>query len=666
MTDKVEKMPRWRLLVLALLVVGAFWELIARLHTLQVRESDDYESSQIRQSVRRVLLPAPRGRIFDRNGLCLADNRPSSCIAVYAEELRKPGAWSNTVNAVDARIDELSAALGIERQITRDDIRQHIAKRLPLPLLAWQDIDERTLARFAEEFANDPGMDVYVQPERVYPQGSLAAHVLGYVGRERPTATNEVFHYNLVGMKGRAGIEASQDALLAGVPGGKLITVDVSGYRHGETTARPAIPGHDIRLTLDAGLQAELERLLAGNRGAAVAIDPRNGDVLALVSAPAFDPNELSPSVPPATWRTLMADKDRPLLNRAISGVYPPGSVFKPCVALAALAAGVSPSVAYDCNGAFTLGNMRLRCTASVGHGEHIGIRYALEQSCNPFFCSLGVHVGIEAIDAFATQMGFGRRTGIPLGGERAGLLPTPEWKARVRHDGWRAGDTANLAIGQGFLLVTPLQIGLYAAALANGGTLHRPRLVADDGEIGDGRWEIGDGRWEIGDRRYSPQGGASTIQLFNSSTSSSDNAYRIVRGGMYDVVNARRGTGRRAKVPGLEMAAKTGEYGTRQNRRKHTWMIAFAPFENPTIALAILVEDGDTGGRTVAPLIRAALAHYFGLPDPGDEPPPELPDSPESPERPEESAPERINEQTMQRRNDATMQRCNDPGGAA
>ena len=274
MTDQVPDMPRWRLLVLALLVVAALWLLAARLHTLQVRESGDYASSQMRQSVRRVLLPAPRGRIFDRNGRCLADNRPSYCIAVYVEELRRPGAWSNTVNAVDARIDEIAATLGLPRQISREAIARHVSKRLPLPLLAWQDVDERTLARFAETFANDPGMDVYVQPERVYPCGPLAAHVLGYVGREHPVATNEVFHYNVVGMKGRAGVEASQDALLAGVPGGKLITVDVAGYRHGETTARPAIPGRDIRLTLDAGLQAELERLLGGRRGAAVAVDP--------------------------------------------------------------------------------------------------------------------------------------------------------------------------------------------------------------------------------------------------------------------------------------------------------------------------------------------------------------------------------------------------------
>ncbi len=625
MTDKVENMPRWRLLILALLTIASLGLLASRLHTLQVRESGDYASSQLRQSVRRVLLPAPRGRIFDRNGEILADNRPSYCIAVYVEELRQPGTWSNTVNAVEARLDEISASLGVPRQITRSDIRRHISKRLPLPLLAWQDVDDRSLARFAEEFANNPGMDIYVQPERIYPHGALAAHILGYVGREKPAETNEVFHYNVLGMKGRAGIEASMDSVLAGEPGGKLITVDVSGYRHGETISRPSKPGRDIHLTIDAGLQAELERLIGGRRGAAVAVDPRDGEILALASEPAFDPNALSPSVPPALWRALMADKDRPLLNRAISGAYPPGSVFKPCVALAALEAGVSPNVSYSCNGVFTLGNMHLRCSSTYGHGENLSLRYAIEQSCNPFFCSLGTHIGIEAIDSFAAKMGFGRRTGIPLGGEREGLLPTPEWKSRVRHDGWRAGDTANLSIGQGLLLATPLQIAMYAAALANGGTLHRPRLVADDESMHNAQCAMHNADAQFATNATNKR----TNEQTNKRTSDSA-AYGIVRGGMYDVVNAPRGTGRRAKVPGLKVAAKTGtaEYGSRSNRRKHTWMIAFAPFDNPTIALAILIEDGDSGGRTVAPLIRAALAYWFGLPDPGDET-----ESPESPE---------------------------------
>ena len=645
MTDTVENMPRWRLLILALLTIASLGLLASRLHTLQVKESGDYASSQVRQSVRRVLLPAPRGRIFDRNGEILADNRPSYCIAVYIEELRKPGPWSNTVNAVEARLDHISTALGIPRQISRADIRRHISRRLPLPLLAWQDLDDRSLARFAEEFANDPGMDIYVQPERIYPHGAIAAHILGYVGREKPAETNEVFHYNVLGMKGRAGIEASMDAVLAGEPGGKLITVDVSGYRHGETISRPSKPGRDIRLTIDAGLQAQLERLIGDRRGAAVAVDPRNGEILALASEPAFDPNALSPSVPPALWRALMADKDRPLLNRAISGVYPPGSVFKPCVALAALKSGVSPNISYSCNGVFVLGNMRLRCSSTYGHGENLSLRYAIEQSCNPFFCSLGTHIGIDVIDAYAAKMGFGRRTGIPLGGEREGLLPTPEWKSRVRHDGWRVGDTANLAIGQGLLLVTPLQVAMYAAALANGGTLHRPRLVADDEAMQNAECTmhnasstsqtyLGASAPSAALRENSAPHQPSNRQTVKPSNSTSDNAFRIVRGGMYDVVNAPKGTGRRAKVPGLEVAAKTGtaEYGSRSNRRKHTWMIAFAPFDNPTIALAIVIEDGDSGGRTVAPLVRSALAYWFGLPDPGDETAPEEPQTPEEP----------------------------------
>ena len=594
-----ESMPRWRLVVLALVSVSLLWTLARRLRTIQIDESPAYASTQVRQSLRRVLLPAPRGRILDRNGIILADNRPSYCIAVYVEELRRPGAWSNTVNAVDARIDALAGELGIARQISRDEIARHVLRRLPLPLLAWRDLDDATLARFAERFADEPGLDIYVQPERVYPHGAAAAHVLGYVGRDRPQTPpgGDFFHYDVMGMKGRAGIESSMDGVLAGKPGGRLITVDVSGYRHSETN-RPAVPGHDVRLTIDIRLQETLERLFADHRGAAVAVNPGNGDILALVSAPSFDPNDLSPSIPAPLWRQLNANPYRPLLDRAISGAYPPGSVFKPCVALAALEAGVPPSVTYPCDGVYTLGTMRLRCSARYGHGPDVGLRYALEQSCNPFFCALGVRIGIGTIHDYAEKMGFGRRTGVPLAGESTGLLPDPAWKLRVRNDAWRAGDTANLAIGQGLLLVTPLQVAMYTAALANGGRLLAPRLV-EQGEIIDNRYQITDNRYP-----------------------SQRDAYRLVRGGMYDVVNAPKGTGRRAKVPGLEMAAKTGtaEYGPRSNRRKHAWMIAFAPYDNPRIALAVLIEDGDSGGRTAAPIIRSAFANYFGLPDAGPE----------------------------------------------
>ena len=580
--------PNWRIALLALAMVASLALLARRLHGIQVVESRAYAGSQMRQSVRRVQIPAPRGRIFDRDGVCLADNRPSFCIALFIEDLRRPGAWSNTVNAVDASVERLSEELGIPRQISREDIHSHVFRQLPLPLLAWQDVDERTLARFSERVTPNAGMDVYVQPERVYPLGRAAAHLVGYVGRDRPQSpTNEVSHYTIMGMKGRSGVERARNDDLAGTPGGKLITVDVSGYRHSETN-RPAKPGRDVRLTVLSRLQIRCEELLGGRKAAVVAVDPRNGDILALSSEPAYDLNTMSPSVPGPVWRALLNDPDTPLLNRAVTGVYPPGSTFKPAVALAALGLGVSPGYAVDCTGVYTLGAMRLKCAARYGHGPGLDMHKALSVSCNPYFCTLGVHIGAEAIGDFARRLGFGRRTGIGLGGESAGLVPDDLWKRSARREGWRAGDTANMAIGQGYLLVTPLQLAMYASVIANGGTLYRPRLYADEPVAVASRLDIPLAHLEV------------------------------VRRAMRDVVNAPRAGGRRARLKEVTVAAKTGtaEYGSRSNRRKHTWMIAYAPFEAPEIALAVLVEDGESGGLTAAPVVAALLRTYFGLPD--------------------------------------------------
>lgn len=577
----------WRMVFIGFLFVVALFSLGRQLHKIQIVESRAFASSQQRQSIRRVLLPAPRGRIFDRDGLCLADNRPSYCIAFFIEEMRKPGRWENTINAVDAKIDELSLRLGIPRQISRKDIERHVYRQLPLPLLVWQNVDDDILARFSEMITPDSGMDVYVQPERIYPLGKTAAHLLGYVGRDKPVApTNEVAHYNIMGMKGRAGVELARNAVLSGVPGGKLITVDVSGYRHSETN-RPPISGKDVRLTVSAKLQELIERLLGDRKASVVAIDPRNGDILALASTPSFDPNDMSPAVPSALWRQLQSDPRTPLLNRAITGVYPPGSTFKPAIALAALSSGVPASVTFDCSGVYTLGRMKLRCAVRHGHGTGITMRKAIEVSCNPYFCSLGVLAGIDDITPYIEGLGFGKRTGIGLGGEAAALLPDDAWKRRrFKGDGWRQGDTANLSIGQGYMLATPLQMAMYAGVLANGGMLFKPRLYSDDPTIIVNNIDIPKKHLEI------------------------------VRGGMYDVVNAHRGGGRRARVPGIKVAAKTGtaEYGPRSNRKKHTWMIAFAPFDNPTIALAVLVEDGESGGLTAAPIVASVLREHFGV----------------------------------------------------
>ena len=579
---------RLRMALIGLAALAGFGFLAARLHRVQVVESRTFADRAERQSVRRVLLPATRGRIFDRAGTCLADNRPSFCLAFYIEELRRPGPWSRTIDAVDAEVYRLAAVIGLPRQVTRDDIAAHVGRRLPMPFLAWENLGYDAVARFAEHMGPLPGVDIHVQSERVYPQGGIAAHLLGYVGRDKPAITNFTPHYYLPDMRGRAGVEASCDGVLAGRPGSTLLRVDAAGYKFDAWETRPAIPGRDVTLSIDATLQACGERLMAGRRGAIVAIDPRNGEVLALVSSPTFDPNAMVPAPTAKLWKRLNSDRDSPLLNRAIAGAYPPGSTFKPCVALAALGRGIPADLSYDCTGCFELGSLRLHCWNRYGHGE-ISMRKAIEQSCNPYFCNLGILAGWPAVRDMAAALGFGERTGIPLGGERKGVLPDDAWKRSTQRDRWRQGDTANTSIGQGALLATPLQVAVYAAAIANGGTLHPPKLLLGPPDAAD-----------------DPRAG--------HRVSWSRAALATVRGGMYDVVNAPNGPGATARVPGIAVAAKTGtaEYGRRPNLHKHAWMIAFAPFDNPEIAVAVLVEDGESGGRTAGPVVRGLLAHHF------------------------------------------------------
>ena len=582
-------LANWRIAVLGLLVLSGLALLALRLYRIQVVRTAFYEGRQVRQSVRRVLLPSPRGRILDRQSRLLADNQPNYCIALYVEELRQPGRWVHTVDAVDEELDELATVLRLPRACSRRQIEEHIAGSLPLPLIAWEHADDAVLARLTESRRRFPGADVFVQPERTYPQGRLAAHLLGFVGRgELDEATREGdFQYHLPGMKGRGGIEREYDDQLCGLPGGQLICVDAAGYRHHEWIGRQPVPGRDLNLTIDLRIQAALENGLADVCGAGVVLDARNGEVLALASAPTFDPNTLSPAPTPAVWRALLDDPDHPLLNRAIAGSYPPGSTFKPFVALAAQAlGGFDASTTHECQGSFQLGNRVIHCASGERHGI-VDMRKALEVSCNVYFCTLARDLGYSAIQSVAQQAGFGRRTGIDLPGETAGLLPTPEWKRAHQSEEWAVGDTCNVAIGQGLLLASPLQMAVATAAIANGGTVLRPRLVRSS------RREE-----EVAGRVEWPAA-----------------ALAVVREGMAEVVNGEEGTGHRIQVEGVNVAAKTGtaEYGPAARRRKYGWMIAFAPVEAPRVAVAMVVEDAVTGGVTVGPRLQRVLVTIFG-----------------------------------------------------
>ena len=581
-------LANWRIALLGLFFLAGLTLLGMRLYRLQVVQSAAFEQRQMRQSVRRVLLPSPRGRILDRHGRLLADNQPNYCLALYLEELRRPGRWSNTVNAVELELDRLAATLQLPRTCLRHRVEEHIRQSLPLPLIAWEHLDDAALARLVECRGTFPGVDVFVQPERLYPQGRLAAHVLGFAGRGdlAEAVRAEDYHYHLPGLSGRSGLEKEYDDLLCGLPGGQLIRVDAAGYRHDEWMARQPVPGHDLTVTLDSEIQASLESALANVRGAGVVMDPRNGDILAMASAPTFDPNTLSPAPSPAVWQALLEDPDRPLINRALAGCYPPGSTFKPFVALAAQTLGnLPPGTTYECNGTFQLGNRIIHCASGERHGT-VDMRKAIEVSCNVYFCNLASVLGYEAIWTVAQQVGFGRRTGLDLPGETMGLLPSANWKKERKQEPWSTGDTCNTAIGQGNLQVSPLQMAVATAALANGGRVLRPRLL---------------------------RGGAAEGDLI-SRTGWPTAAVDLVRAGMQDVVSGDEGTGHKAGVAGVNVAAKTGtaEYRVDGFPKKYGWMISFAPAEAPRVVVVMVIEEAQTGGLTVGPRLQRVLLTIF------------------------------------------------------
>jgi penicillin-binding protein 2 len=371
--------------------------------------------------------------------------------------------------------------------------------------------------------------------------------------------------------------------------------VDVAGFRHEDLADQSPRPGHDVVITLDMRIQRLADELARPAPAAIVVIDPRNGDVLAMASSPTFNPNDFVPSIPAGRWQALLADPGKPLVNKAILGEYPPGSTFKPVVAIAALENKLaSAQTSYECPGYLDLGRTRFRCWTQGRHGL-LNMRQAIEHSCNVYFFRLGMQIGEKYIEHMASAIGLGRPTGISLDPEAAGLVPNEAWMRRQFGHGWRMGDTCNLSIGQGALLVTPLQMAMLASVLANGGHVYRPRLVS--------AVRAADGRLV---ERFAPE----MVNELNWSPAHAD----VVRGGMRDVIMSPHGTGKLAAIPTVAFAGKTGtaEFGRKGEGRKHAWMIAFAPYEQPRYAVAVMVEEGVSGGVTAAPIMKRLLTGLF------------------------------------------------------
>jgi penicillin-binding protein 2 len=582
-----------RIYVLTGGIVIAFLVLGTSLWRLQVAKVSQFESRQKIQSLRRVRLPGIRGKIYDRNGLCLADNRPVYSIALFLEDVRRAGPWARTIDFAMEIVGQVSQVTGLKPVMDRDSIWKHIRLRLPMPLVLWNDIGPVPMARLAEQGHDIPGVDIYTQATRAYPYSPYTSHLLGYVGRAEPDTKNgeESYSYYLPEMAGRAGLEKLFDPFLRGEAGGMLVQIDVSGYRHGELARRAPKSGGDLRLTLDMEIQLLAHKAIGAHRGAVVVLDPNNGDVLAMLSAPGFDANRFVPYISTADWQELSGNLSKPLLNRAVAGVYPPGSIFKPLVGLAA--GTVNPDAVhtvYDSPSTFRIGS---RVVHTVGHGE-VDLREALKFSANVYFFKTALACGLEPIVQQALAAGLGQKTGVEVDYESSGVVPDEKWQ-QDNKTGWSDGDTCNLAIGQGYLAVTPIQMAMLTATIANGGYLYRPRLVQAYREPASADYILNPNH-RIGKMDWS------------------EAALFAVRGGMHDVIMDEKGTGRRAAVDGLDFAGKTGtaEYGVKGEGSKHTWMIAFAPFDNPQYAVAMLIEEGDSGGGTVGPRLKILMEGLY------------------------------------------------------
>jgi penicillin-binding protein 2 len=587
------------LVVLILLVFGVFG---VRFFQLQILRGEELNSIAQGNAVRLVRLEAPRGDILDREGRLLATTRPAFGVEVMPSDLRRP--------------EVTFAALGLLLDGDGDALRQRVGQprgRLRFqPVRLANDLSFDQLARVESHLYALPGVMTDVRPRRHYVGADLAAHLLGTIGeiRKDQLATREYADYQQGEVIGQSGVESLLEARLRGKAGGRNVVVNVAGRVVEVLDEVPAIPGGSVRLTLDLDLQQAAEEAFLPaavgepeKLGAAVAIDVRTGEVLALVSKPSFDPNDFAGGVDAATWRRLTGDEWRPLQNRAISGQYPPGSAYKPIVAAAVLAERVaSPQERVFCPGHFTLGRRSYRCWKKEGHGP-VDLRDAIKKSCDVYFYTMGLRLGIDRIARYAEAFGLGRRTGIPLAQEKPGLVPTSEWKLRRFGEKWMGGETVSASIGQGYNLATPLQMAVAFAALANGGRVVAPRLVLD-GEAG---------------------GSADAPEAAERAPVAEADLARILDA-LAAVVEEPGGTGGRARVPGVRVGGKTGtaqvvrlehtedleEHEIPVRYRDHAWFVSLAPVDAPEIAVAALAEHGGHGGSAAAPIAQKILARYF------------------------------------------------------
>ena len=570
--------------------------LVGRMAWLAVLEGEQYRLASENNRIQQRLIPPRRGWIVDRTGKPLALNKPDYRLEIIPEQIAD-------LDIVLARIRQVLPLSWDDELRIRADIAIQPSY---MPVEIARQLDWPAFAALNVQVADIPGVQPVRAFARVYPDADQFAHLLGYVGAPTPDQYKVQKDPVLIfpGFRiGKDGLERAQDQALRGIAGAQRVEVTARGKVVRELDTRGDTPGATLKLTIDRDLQSFTARRLGDNSASVIVIDCETGDVLTMISMPAYDPNIFSTRVPTKLWKELQENDHTPLLNKSAMGLYPPGSTFKMVTALAALEGGIAPDEGVRCTGKYKLGNNTWHCHSRRGHG-FVDMHTALPKSCDVYFYAFGRQVGIDAIAGMAHRLGLGQKFDLPLAGQAAGIVPDTAWKRKRYGKDWIVGETLNTSIGQGYLVANPLQLAVMTARIASGRMLV-PRLVLP------------------GDGSPPPQFASLGIP---------DDHLALVRQGMYDVVNAGIGTARgaRSPVPGVKIAGKTGtaqvrrisaaerRSGVKRNealpwkQRDHALFVAFAPADAPRYAVSVIIEHGIAGGKYAAPIARDVLTFLF------------------------------------------------------
>ena len=594
---------RKKIKVYVALVVISFLVILMRIWYLQILKGEDFMGQSEQNRVRKISLADYRGDIKDRLGNIIANVRPSFSLYVTPED----------ADNLSESLEFLSGLIEINKDKLTNDIRRSPSFK---NVLIKRDISRREVAYIEENKMLLPGIRIKVEPIRNYEHKNFASHVLGYLGEvsKGELKASKFGRYEPGDMVGKNGLEKIYESQLRGKKGFKEVEVDVSGRELKALRKLSPKTGNSLVLTLDSRVQGKLETLMDevlgenSAEGSAVVMNVQSGEIIAMVSKPSFNPNSFATGISRKKWNSLVLDEKNPLQNRTIDGQYPPASTYKVVAAYAALSEKIiKPESTIFCPGHFRLGKRNYRCWKKRGHGN-MNLHDALVQSCDVYFYTIGHRLGINNLAKYATKLGLGELTGIELKGEKAGLVPSKQWKKKIKNEPWYPGETISASIGQGYNLVTPLQSASMISTIASGGLLVRPYLV----------------------KRIEDSDGKLIQEIFPEIRRNIDidpEVLKHLKEGLRGVVYDARGTGHRARLKNVIVSGKTGtaqvvgmkdseeidpEEETPYSHRDHAWFVAFAPYEKPEVAVSVIIEHGGHGGHTAAPIAREILKTYF------------------------------------------------------